>query len=197
MKKLLSVICMVVLAGTFAKAQDVSFGARGGLNFANISEKASNGATAGSYSMRTSILLGGYATIMFNDNMGLQPELFYSGYGAKESNPAGDITLKLGYLSLPVFFRYNFNEQWHLLAGPQLGILMSAKAVQGGNSQDVKSNVNSSDFGLTVGVGADFDKINVGVRYNAGFSNLSKSSNFTDKNNAFQLVVGYKLFGGK
>ena len=196
MKKLLTVICLVLVAASFAQAQDVSFGARGGLNFANISETVSGGG-ASSYSMRTSFLLGGYATIMFNDKMGLQPELFYNSVGAKETISGTDVTYKLNYISLPILFRYNFNEQWHLLAGPQLGILASAKASAGGSSVDIKSSINSSDFGFTLGVGADFDKINVGARYCAGLSNFNKNSGVTDKNNVIQLVVGYRIKGGK
>lgn len=185
MKKLLSVVCMIVLAGTFAQAQNVSIGARGGLNSSTAT--FSGGGYTVAPSTRTSLMLGGYATIMFNDHLGLQPELFYLGNGYS----SGGSTVKLNYLSLPVFIRYNITEMFHLMAGPQLGVLMAAKD----GSVDIKDQVNSSDFGISTGLGLDFSKFNAGVRYYAGMSNISKQSGQTVKNHAFEVVVGYKLFG--
>jgi hypothetical protein len=189
MKKLLSAICITVLVGTFAQAQNISVGARGGLNFATATFSSSGVTVAPS--TRTGIMLGGYATVMFTDNFGLQPELFYLGNGYT----SGGVTTKLNYLSLPVLFRYNITEMFHLLAGPQLGVLMSAKQTGGGATVDIKDAVNSSDFGISTGLGLDFSKFNAGVRYYAGLSNISKASGETVKNHAFELVVGYKLFG--
>jgi hypothetical protein len=193
MKKLLLPICLFLAGVNTANAQSFSIGARAGLNFANISESGSGSA---SYSTRTSFLLGGYLGIMFTEKMGLQPELFYSSVGASESNPSsGTTTLKLGYISIPVFFRYNFNDMFHILAGPQVGILASAKATNGGTTIDFKDYTNSSDFSAVIGIGLDFGPINAGLRYSAGLSNISKNSGgTTDKNNVLQLVAGYRLF---
>jgi hypothetical protein len=189
MKKLLSVICIVILGASYAQAQNVSIGARGGLNFSTVSMSGGGYTTAPT--TRTSLMLGGYATIMFKDKMGLQPELFYLGNGYSQ----GGYTVKLNYISLPVFFRYNITEMFHLMAGPQLGVLMAAKQTGGGATVDIKDQVNSSDFGIATGCGFDFGKFNAGARYYAGLSNIAKASGLTDKNHSFQLVVGYKLFG--
>jgi len=186
MKKLLSVICIIILGASYAQAQNVSVGVRAGLNFSTVS--VSGGGYTVAPSTRTRIILGGYGTIMFNDKIGLQPELFYLGNGYTN----GGTTVKLNYVSLPVLFRYNITEMFHLLAGPQLGVLMSAKA----GSVDIKDGFNSSDFGIATGIGLDFGKFNAGVRYYAGLSNIDKtSSGLTEKNHSFQLMAGYKLFG--
>ncbi|MBS1682850.1 MAG: PorT family protein [Bacteroidetes bacterium] len=182
-------VALISLSTSNTSAQDISLGARFGLNFANVSE--SGGGATTTYSTRTSILLGGYATIMFQKNMGIQPELFYFGSGANYSSS----TLKFNYISLPVFFRYNFNEQFHLLVGPQLGILASAKVKSGNTTVDVKDQTSGSDFGGAIGVGYDYEKFNFGIRYYNGFSNMSKNAGTTDKNHSFQIVVGYKLWG--
>jgi hypothetical protein len=188
MKKLLSIAFVLALTAGFAQAQGISIGARAGLNLAKQTYSGS-GITA-SPDGRTSFILGGYATIMFSDKLGLQPELFYSGTGAS----AGSAVEKINYLTLPVFLRYNVTDNVHFLAGPQLGVLLSAKDDAG---NDIKDQVNSSDFGIVPGVGVDFGPFNAGLRYSLGLSNIAKnaSSGFTVKNNVFQVVVGYRLFG--
>jgi hypothetical protein len=196
MKKLLLPICILLAGVVTANAQSFSIGARAGLNFAT--EKVSSSFGSISPNNRTSILLGGYAKIMFTEKMGIQPELFYSGLGATESDPtAGTTTTKTNYLSIPVFFRYNIVPQFHLLAGPQLGILLSAKQSDNSGTTDIKDQLNSSDFGGTIGAGVDFGPFNGGLRYNFGFSNIAKntSGGYTVKNSVVQLVVGFKLFG--
>lgn len=193
MKKLLSLFAFAFLATTLLNAQSFSIGARAGLNLAK--ETASGGSGSVSLNTRTSFLLGGYATILFNDNLGLQPELFYSSLGAT----SGSDVEKLNYISLPIFFRYNVNENVHFLLGPQISILMSAKDKVGGTTTDVKGNFNSTDLGIVPGVGVDFGKFNAGLRYALGLSNIAKNapSGYSLKNNVFQIVVGYKIFSNK
>jgi len=193
MKKIALSLFIVVLAATFTRAQNISIGARAGANFVSISESVSGGSPT-AFTTRNSFLVGGYATIMFNDKVGIQPELFYSSMGAVAPGVIGGSTIyKLNYVSLPVLFRYQFSKKWNLIAGPQLGILASAKS----DDTDIKSNLNSSDFGLTLGLGVDLGKMNIGARYYSGLTNITKSSGQTDKNYAVQVVVGYKLFGTK
>jgi hypothetical protein len=186
MKKLLSITCAFALAISFANAQGFSLGVRAGLNSAK--QTYSGSGVSISADSRTSFILGAYATLMFSDKLGLQPELFYSGTGA-----SGSAENKINYLTLPVFLRYNITNNFHILAGPQLGVVVSAKD---GAGNDIKDSVNSSDFGIVPGIGVDFGPFNAGLRYSLGLSNIDKSaSGYTVKNNVFQVVVGYKLFG--
>jgi len=130
---------------------------------------------------------------MFSDKMGVQPELFYSSLGAK----SGSEVLKTNYLSLPIFFRYNVTENFHFLAGPQFSMLLSAKDEVGGSSTDIKDQLNSMDIGIVPGIGVDFGPFNAGLRYSIGVSNIAKDapSGYSVKNNVFQIVAGFKLFG--
>ena len=190
MKKLILPICLLLTGVVSANGQSFSIGVRAGLNFANIIVSGPYSTTADS---RTSFLLGGYTKFMFTDKMGLQPELFYSSLGTKSSG----FVQKLNYLSVPIMFRYNINGKLHFLVGPQLNILVAAKDISGGQTTDVKDAFNSTDFGGVLGVGVDFGPFNVGARYVAGFTNILKvhPSGYSEKNNVFQLVAGYKLFG--
>lgn len=191
MKRIITTVGLIALTIGFVNSQSISIGARAGLNLAK--QTISGSGISASPDSRTSFILGGYATIMFNDNMGIQPELFYSGTGAK----SGSATERINYLTLPIFFRYNVTKNVHFLGGPQIGILLSAKDESGGTTTDIKDQVNSTDIGFVPGVGVDFGPFNAGLRYSIGLSNIAKNSTsgFTVKNNIFQIVVGYKLFG--
>jgi len=195
MKKLLLPICLLLSGVVTANAQGVAIGLRAGLNIANQSISASG--VSISPDSRVSFLAGAYAKIMVSDKIGVQPELFYSSIGAKwPDSGSGVETVKTDYLTLPVFFRYNVTDNFHLLAGPQFGILMSAKGTDNSGTQDLKDQLKSSDFSGVVGAGVDFGPINAGLRYNFGLSDINNSgSGSTIKNNAFQIVAGFKLFG--
>jgi hypothetical protein len=85
-----------------------------------------------------------------------------------------------------------------LLAGPQLGFLLSAKEKDPDGDVDLKDESSSIDFGITLGAGADINKFNVGLRYLFGLSNVADFEDIGDfkvKNSAFQIVLGYRLLG--
>ncbi len=201
MKKLLVIVSFLSVAMMEATAQSFSFGARGGMNVANQSISASGASV--SPSSKIGYLIGGYAKIMFTDNIGIQPELFFSSVGStwpsSLTGASGDATFRMNYISIPVFFRYNVTDNFHLLAGPPVGILVTANGIYSGQTTDVKSDFNSSDIGGTFGAGMDFGPFNAGVRYNFSFGNVATSggsfSGTTVKNNAIQIVIGYRLFG--
>jgi hypothetical protein len=195
MKKLLLPVCLLLAGVVTANAQGVAIGLRAGLNIAN--QSISTSGVSVSPDSRLGFLVGGYAKIMLSEKMGIQPELFYSSIGAKWPDSGNGVeTIKTDYLTLPVFFRYNVTDNFHLLAGPQFGILMSAQGTDNSGSQDIKDFLNSSDFNGVIGAGLDFGPINAGLRYNFGLSNIQKdATQGTVKNNVFQIVAGFKLFG--
>lgn len=193
------------------QSQTFSGGLRGGINFAqwkqNIQISSTQTGTISSAitsDTRTGYLIGVYYTILFSENFGLQPELFYNSIGSK----SGSSTISVDYVSLPIFLRYNITNQFHLLAGPQIGYLISADGQNtsptGGVTTSIKDNINSMDFGAVFGIGVDLKKFNFGLRYSIGFNNIIKnpmgsSQGFTFKqevsNVGWQIVAGYRLFG--
>ncbi len=121
MKRILFVmVVMAILGTTNVNAQDFKFGAKAGINLANL---RGNGETTNS---RTSIHFGLVAEYKLNEQFAIQPELLYSGQGAKERGTLMGtdikVTLKFDYLNLPVMFKYYVTEGFSLQAGPQLGI---------------------------------------------------------------------------
>jgi len=192
------------------QSQTFSGGLRGGINFAqwkqNIqisSTQTGTISTALTTDSRTGYLIGIYYTIMFSENVGLQPELFYNSVGSR----SGSSSISINYASLPIFLRYNITNQFHLLGGPQIGYLISADGQNtsptGGATTNIKDNINSIDLSGVFGIGVDLRKINLGLRYSIGLTNIIKnptgsSQGFSFKqevsNVGWQIVAGYKLF---
>ncbi len=162
-------------------AQDISFGAKAGINIANFSGDAvGNSSLIGFH-------IGGTAEIELSDEFSFQPELMYSAQGA--SFDFGDS--KLTYLNIPLMAKYYVAEGFSLEAGPQVGFLLSAK----NKDVDFKDEVKGIDFGINAGVGYKLDSgLNFGVRYNLGLSNINDTEDtddFKTKNTVIQLSVGY------
>lgn len=104
----------------------------------------------------------------------------------------------MNYIALPVLLRYQIVDQIHLLVGPQASFLMSAKYEEDGDEEDIKDSVKGLDFGAVFGVGADISRFNVGLRYGLGLANIfdeDGGEGVEVKSRAFQIVLGYKLFG--
>ena len=191
---------MAAVAAVFGvfnlQAQDVSFGPKAGVNFANLSGDIEDN------DMLIGMHIGGAVELMFNENMGLQAELLYSMQGTKDSyyykETIGGVTyieeeemkIKLNYINLPVMFKYYVANSFNVEVGPKVGFLTSAKSkfeykerTQGGGfddtytesgEMDVKDNVKSVDFGLNFGLGYKLDNgLNFGARYNLGLTNIN------------------------
>ena len=182
MKKIILSVVAVMAFG-FMNAQNVKFGLKAGLNISNLTGDVSDN------SSKTGITLGATAEFKVSDKFAIKPELMYSMLGAK--NSLVNENLNLGYLNIPVMLKYYVADKFSLEAGPQIAFLLSAKA----GSTDVKSQVNSTDFGLNFGAGYDVAKnVAVGVRYTAGLSNIAKDSgNDKVRNSNVALSLAYNF----
>ena len=195
MKKILFGLALV--AGTFSFAQKTSsntassspvrFGIKAGLNVSTVSNYNAN-SKAGFYGDL-------FATIPVAQDFSVQPEVLYSGMGAKSKYDSSD-KINLDYIAVPVMFQYNALPNLYLEAGPQFGFLVSAKAKDNNGSLDIKDGLKTFDFGLGLGAGYYFTpNIGVNVRYVAGLTDIVKDRIGGDsaKNGAFQVGLAYKF----
>ncbi|WP_292948945.1 porin family protein [Olleya sp. UBA1516] len=204
MKKLFTIAAVAVLGMTSVNAQDINFGAKAGVNFATV------GGDVEDVDARTSFHVGVVAEIMISDKFSVQPELMYSsqGFGSEYSDEIlgttvnYEETLKLDYINLPVMAKYYVTEGLSLEAGPQIGFLMSAdyefEASAGGDSEseseDVKDDFKSIDFGFGAGLGYKLENgLNFSARYTLGLANIAEDAeeDFSIQNNVFQVSVGF------
>lgn len=218
MKKLLLLAAFAGFAFTTAQAQEMRFGVKAGVNFANMSFKA------GGFSIepdaRTAFHIGALVEFPVSDAFYIQPEILYNSVGSKyeesysedfmgvEISVSEKSIVKLDYISIPIMAKYYFTEGFSLEAGPQIGFLMSAKedfeftetamgqTASESESLDVKKHYKGIDFGL--GIGAAY-RLDMGLFFNAryvlGLSNISdvEDGDVTVKNNVFQISAGYSF----
>jgi Outer membrane protein beta-barrel domain len=190
MKKIIVLSLFVSLFIT-SKAQ-TTFGFKGGVNLASVKVVVPEAGMSVSTSNNTSFFLGGYMNHLLSENLSIQPELLYQGMGFKFSGE----TLNSNYISIPVVLKYAITSFINIEAGPQIGFLMSAKAM----GEDVKDAFKSTDFQLVFGGGINFtNKIQANVRYGIGMSNISENYHSTfgngtsTKSSALSIGLSYSL----
>lgn len=208
MKKFLFFAFAIFFAGTMS-AQQVNFGAKAGVNFASIGgDEIEEIEEIGGMDGKTGFHLGFIAEFPLGESFAFQPEVLYSSQGAKtEGNFEGvDFTYKLNldYINVPLLVKYYFTPNLNLHAGPQLGFLVKAEeeyeASFDGESEsetvDIKDDTKGLDFALAAGLGYKLDMgLFFDARYNLGLSNIwdleDEDGDFSQKNNVFQLSVGF------
>ena len=189
MKRIITLLLLVVASGAYA--QGIRVGAKAGLNFAGQITRA-DGYSRSSSSILTSYHVGGYVTCKFSEVVGLQPELLFSVQGSKN----GDMKLKLSYINVPVLVRFNVSKVLSFHAGPQVGILVSAKhEISGSDPIDLKDDYKNLDLAAAVGTTVDLPfGLNFTGRFIKGLSNTISepgTTNYQERNFTFQLSVGF------
>lgn len=137
----------------------------------------------GDQKMKVDFAIGAEAAYQLTDKFAVSGGLLYSGQGAKD----GDDNMNLGYLNVPILANYYVMDGLAIKAGIQPGFLLSAKM----GSHDIKSNCESLDFSIPVGVSYEISKIVVDARYNFGLTKIGKHGD--GKNSVIQVSVGYKF----
>ncbi|MGJ8550466.1 porin family protein [Winogradskyella wichelsiae] len=210
MKKLLLITAVAALGFSNVNAQEVNFGAKAGLNFSSFS-----GDDTEELDGLTSFHIGGVAEISISDKFSVQPELLYSIQGASAEDSysefgysgSSESTVKLSYLNIPIMAKYYIAEGFSVEAGPQIGLLLSAKedyeysetfegeTFSESGDEDVKDSYKGIDLGFNFGLGYKMDSgLNFSARYNLGLSNIydgEGSDDYSINNNVLQVSVGF------
>jgi hypothetical protein len=160
-----------------ANAQDfqsglVAKGIKAGVNMSNWT-----GNDIDNTDSKIGLAFGGFFDFGFSPNFGLEADLLYSQKGFKESIEGTDYKFKTDYLEIPLLLKYKFTTQGNfkpaIVAGPAVGILLSAKY----EDVDYKDYFKSTDFGLAFGLSFLFDNQKGGGltfdgRYTIGMSKI-------------------------
>ena len=193
MKPNKKLVLLLLMAGvlTTANAQ-IQFGLKAGANLANV-----NGSGVTGNKTLVNFNGGALVRIKLAAGFSLQPEVVYSGQGAKTTNSSDGSTetVHQNYVNVPVMLQYSLPLGLFFETGPQLGFLTTAKISDNGQSADIKSSYKSTDFSWALGAGF-LTPVHLGfdLRYNLGLSNISSAaSGYTGsiKNGVFQVGVFY------
>lgn len=215
MRKFFIITALTVFGFTQVNAQEIKFGAKAGVNLANL---------VGDFTDDSKMLMGfhvgGVAEFAITEDFFVAPELLFSMQGNKfeyeESETFMGMTasikeegkLKLSYIAIPVMAKYQVFDGLTLEAGPQIGILMGAKqeydstvSLNGevveseSGSEDVKEFMSTMDLGLGLGLGYRMTNgLFFQARYNIGLSNINDFDGADDvkqQNSVIQISVGY------
>lgn len=191
MIRFLSLALMAVVISGAVSAQHMNIGIKAGLNLYNI--KNNNDVK---YDLKPGINVGLFSHIHLSDQFAFQPELVFSGQGAKYTTGGVDTKLNLNYLNVPLILQYMFDNGFRLQAGPQFGFLMSANSVTNDVKTDVKDNFKPLDIAIGVGLGYIHVPSGFGLnaRYNHGLNNINENNSSSKSfNRGFQLGVFYQF----
>lgn len=189
MKKYIIAAGVMLLGLSSVNAQDISFGAKAGVNLANFS-----GDDVEDNAMRIGAFGGVYANLGLTEDIFFQPELLFSMQGVEADE--GDGGTKLNYINIPLMFQYGITDEIRVEAGPQVGLLLSADLDVGEGDVDFKDEMSSIDFGMNLGASYNMDNgISVSVRYNLGLTEVIDSDVFESdaKNSVISIGLGYAL----
>lgn len=186
---LIAIIVLAFMTVGSANAQEITFGVKGGLNVYTLD--SNNNSDLGS---KIGVNFGVLGHTHLNELFALQPEIIYSQKGAK----SGDTSLKLDYINVPVLVQYMFDNGFRMQAGPQLGFMMNAEAINNNSTVNLEENYKSVDLGLSIGGSylSSTSGFGIDARYNHGLSDISENSASRSYNRGFELGVFY-LFNNR
>ena len=184
---LIGLIAVMMIAGT-AMAQHNNFGIKGGLNAYTIYSDDNSSADT-----KIGFHLGLISHIHLGNQFAIQPEFIYSTQGSQYTIGSSTAKLNLNYVNVPLLFQYMFDNGFRLMAGPQVGFLVSAKTEIDNTKTDVKDNLKKIE--LAFGIGASYvhppSGFGVDARYNFGLNNINDVGSVNSYNRGLQVGVFY------
>ncbi len=215
MKRLFIVGIISLSAFVQSKAQQVTFGVKGGFSLANQQIKADNDLAQAevdnfndSKKMLPAFHGGVTADIALSENIVVQPALQFAQKGIKFEFNDGKQKLKntLNYLELPinVLYRQSASGGFYGGVGPYVAYALNGKYItQEGDEPEEKKdvdfdtdNIKRFDAGANFMVGYELPMgVTVGANYSLGFININddKDAGIIAKNNYIGISVGYKF----
>lgn len=173
----------------------IGYGVRAGLNIA--SQKAREDGENVNTSSLLGVHIGAYGNYFIFEPVAIQVELLFSQKGSKWTDLYFSGKDMLSYIDIPLLIRYQPLEYLNVQAGPQFGILLSAKQTYDNKDKmDLKNFYKGSDIGMVFGVEGNFPhNINITLRYILGLSTVSPDVRYLEgwKNNVLQISIGHRL----
>ena len=203
---LMLILILIHRADTFA-GEPVYLGLQTGPSFATAT--VSEPPVRTDVKSRTAYVIGGIVRMSLENRMYIQTGVRYAQKGAK-TNPqvpgqALPATQRYAYLEFPLMLgeRFGPDEKLHLLFGPSIAFLLTAKSdVQtsaGEKRRDIKRQTESTEVGLNVGIGGEHNidpqiVLSADLQYYVGLSQVNKSTSATDRSSWYsrelRLLVG-------
>jgi len=194
-----TVVGLVVFLFSFPKnlnAQDYNtFGLRVGLNSANIFSIIPD-----ETNVRRDIAISGFYKMHITEELiFFQPELGFSRKGSKMRLDDVDYNLNLNYLDLPLLLSIGKKNISFVEIGGYLSYLVNSN-LSNANSLDVNTDdLIRLDYGLAVGLNANYENYSIGLRYYYGLRNIAEGTmenllGEKSRNSTFQIYFTFTFF---
>lgn len=190
-------IIFIVLAVFTNIAYSQTFGVKGGVNFAKMTELGSDQKSFVGFHVGPVIDYKLTKSLYFNSG------LLYSLKGVKTEG-MGDYgqetwTLKLNCLEIPLNISYQYSlgeiSKFFIQTGPYLGYSISGKNDTGEKSYNVhfgnENQLRRFELGIGIGAGYEFHSIVTSLGYQFGLTNQFDTQDTMVRNKVLQLSVGY------
>ncbi len=204
---------MIVLLSLMNLQAQNTWGVKGGLNLATMTIE-----DADDSNIIPGFHAGLWGELMVSEKFSLQPEMHYSTKGVKATYDSdflnidiadGETTLNTSYIDIPVYFKYSLAEDFNFHLGPYLGILIEAKYETNNeilnfiNIDDAdqidREEFNNLDYGISAGIGFEFEPLIFGFNYNLGLNPVAKENEAMEnllgdaKNKVIQIYLGFSF----
>ena len=138
-----------------------------------------------------------------SDQLGLVAGVLYSEQGEKDK--VNDLTLRLGYVNVPLMVQFYTVKGLALKAGAQLGFLVTKKAKVGDVKYDfdkleamgiMPGSFRKFDLAIPMGISYELKNFVLDARYNLGLIGIfKKDAEMEDnyRNSVIQISLGYKI----
>lgn len=163
---------LFTLAGAVPAAAQITYGAKVGVNVANVSFDADEDVPT---SGRTGLLAGVFVTIPLGW-LTVQPEAIYTVKGASLDLDGFTSDYIVDYVEVPVLARVRLPRNTYVVAGPAMAFRLRARSrtAFGGSTEefDLDKDIESFDLGVVGGVGLDVGRWVVDARYTHGLRDI-------------------------
>lgn len=185
----------ILLAASVATANAQGFGVMAGANFADISGDDIDGSDIDS---RTGFVGGVFYEHKLGTSISIRPEVLYSFKGGTNTL-AEDVTWQNDYIEVPVLLKYNFGSgatHPFVLIGPAISFNVNCNFTDGtdeASCDDVFGSdvASSTDFSGILGLGIQWNALDINVRYDLGFTNVLEDVDATNK--TISILLGYNF----
>ena len=199
MKKIILLCSVLFLSGTAAFAQSFNLGLKAGMNFSKLNSDFASEENRLGYQVGVWSRIGAAGIY-------LQPEAYLGSKGSKffDIEQEGSTVKASGKVNFTTFdvpvllgTKIGFNKlNLRFMAGPVVSFVVDKNT----DFQDLVSSATDFDdykdqaWGIQAGTGVDIGGLAIDLRYEAGLTNISRSTQYKQKTNLFNLSLGFKLF---